>query len=109
MSGYSRPADPGKQQEALHGSPQFLGTITSTTTKNNSNTAVPFTIPLGAYLLVAADAACNIRGGTVSTLTVTTANGIPVAAGEKFTLILATDEAYVACVGSANLGVWQLK
>ncbi len=94
---------------AQYGSPQYLGTITSTTTKNNSDTSSPFPIPLGAVLLIQCSAACHVLPGITTAAAVTTSNGIEMIAKEKFTLILAADEAYLAVVGSADTKVWQLR
>jgi hypothetical protein len=112
MAGYNRPLDQEQQLPALNGSPQFLGVVVATTTKNNADTAVPFTIPTGAVLLLQPDTACYLKAATASTGTVTTANGVLLAANEKFTVMLATDEAWVACLavsGTTNLKVWQLR
>lgn len=94
---------------AVDGSPRFLGTIVSTTTKNNADTAVPFTIPAGSVLLLQPTAAVQFLAGTTAAATATTGNGVGLATGEKYKLILAEDEAYVACVGAASTLVWQLR
>ena len=58
---------------------RYLGTLTSTgASVNNSTTAVPFTVPSGSGVKLAAqcDAAANVRSGsTGSSLVVTTTAG----------------------------------
>lgn len=112
MAGYNRPLDGPSQLEALNGSPQFLGVIVATTTKNNADTAVPFTIPGGAVILIQSDTACYVRAATAATGTVTTANGVLIAANEKFTVCLHPEESWVAALavaGTSNVKVFQLR
>lgn len=107
--GFTRPLGLAQSSMAVYGSPRFLGTIVSTTTKNNSDTAVPFTIPAGSVLLLQPTAEVQILPGTTAAATATTGNGLTILADERFTFILAEDEAYVACVGAASTLVWQLR
>jgi hypothetical protein len=112
MPGYSRPLDLAQQLVALNGSPQYLGTIAANATVNNSDTAAPFDIPAGAVIQIQADAGCCFRAGTSDTITVTTGNGVELVADERHTFILASDEAYLAVIGTggaANVKVWQLR
>lgn len=112
MAGYNRPLDLPTQLLALNGSPNLVGTIVATTTKNNSDTATPFTIKPGAAVMLQSDTAVYVRAGEAATLTVTTANGFLLAANEKFTLLLHPDETYLACLavaGTSNVKVFQLR
>lgn len=96
----------------LNGTPVYLGVIASTTTKNNHDTAVPFSNTGnglgGKTLLIQASAACNIRPVTTNAGTVTTANGIALAAGEKMLICMGETYGWLASVGAANLSVWEL-
>src|SRR3990167_5807662 len=108
----------------LSGRPVLLGTITATTTKNNHTTAVPFNNTgnalLGKTLLIQPDSACYIGCGLTNAGTVTTANGVKLAADERVILTMddidssvAAGEFYgwfasVAVSGTTVLKVWEL-
>ncbi len=104
--------------QAINGNPTFLGVIIATTTKNNSDTATPFSATGNALqskvLMVQPDAACYIYTGALNTQTVTgtaTGNGVLLAAGERCILTMAPDKGFLACVsvsGTTNLKVWEL-
>lgn len=92
----------------LNGSPEFLGVITSTTVKDNSTTAVPFTIKKGDLLLMVPSAAVHVLPGLAASGAVTTANGVPLAADEKWYMLLKSDISAVQVVGSASTKVWRI-
>lgn len=101
--------------EAINGSHSFLGLIVATTTKNNHDTATPFTNTgdglAGKVLLVQPDAACYILAGTANTAAVTTANGLKLAADQTYVLVMGATQGWLACLsvsGTANLKVWEL-
>lgn len=93
----------------LNGSPTFLGVIVSTTAVDNSTTASDFEIPAGALLLLVPDADVHVLPGTVADGAVTTANGVPVAADEKFYILLKSSQTAVQAIGAANTKVWRLE
>lgn len=65
---------------------RYLGKITATTTKNNTDTAVPFGIPAGARLSVQCDATAYVTVcPAVGACAATADNGIKVAADQLFT------------------------
>jgi hypothetical protein len=108
------PARPSTMIETVNGSPQFLGKIVATTTKNNHDTAAPFNnsgVALKAMaLLVQCDAAAYILAGTANTAAVTTANGILLEANEKWEQTMLPTEGWLAALavsGTANCRVWQ--
>lgn len=90
------------------GTPVWLGAIVATTTINNADTIVPFTIGAGKMLLVQATAACHFRAVTSSTGTVTTANGFKLAADGSGILNMADGYTHIAVVGAATLNVFEL-
>jgi hypothetical protein len=117
MAGANRSAGGGlpnvaQIELAKMGSPQYLGTITSGAgAKNNSDTAVPFTIPQGALLMLQADAAVFVQPVTTAAGAATVAQGVKLAADEKFLLWLGSSEAYVSAIalaGNPNIKVWHL-
>jgi hypothetical protein len=108
------PARPSTMIETVNGSPQFLGKIVATTTKNNHDTATPFnntgTAMKAWALLVQCDAAAYILAGTTNAATVTTANGVLLEANEKFELTMLPAEGWLAALavsGTANCRVWR--
>jgi hypothetical protein len=105
--------------DALYGNPVHLGTVIATTTKNNTDTAVPFNSTgdalKGKMLLLQSDAAFYVRAGTVSTITVTTGTsttaGVKVEAGEKYILSMGREQGWIACVsasGTATVQVFEM-
>lgn len=93
---------------------RYLGTITATTTKNNTDTAAAFGIPAGAKLSVQCDATAYVLVCTSSaSCSATTTNGIKVAADQLFTTSTPSSSAgagYVAVVsasGTANCRVFE--
>jgi hypothetical protein len=97
--------------QLLNGSHAFLGTITATTTKNNSDTAVPFTITEGTCLMIQSDVATYILAGTATTQTVTSANGLRIEANEKYVMWLTAKQLYLACLGvaaTATVKIWSM-
>ena len=98
--------------EAVNGTHVFLGTIVATTTKNNHDTAVPFNNTgealKGKVLLVQPDAACHILPGLLNTSTVTTTNGLKLAADQTYVIMMGSSYGWLAVVGSASLKVWEL-
>jgi hypothetical protein len=100
----------------LNGSPSFLGTIVATTTKNNHDTATPFnntgTGLGGKMLLVQPDTACYVYRGTANTATVTTANGVKLAADERKIITLRSEQGWLAALavsGTCNLKGWEME
>lgn len=100
----------------INGTPVLLGTLTCTTTKNNHDTAVPFndtTVALtGKVLLLQPDATCYVLPVTANDGTVTTANGVKLAADEKVIIGMASSYGFLAAVsasGTTNIKVWELK
>jgi hypothetical protein len=93
---------------------RYLGKITATTTKNNTDTAVPFGIPSGARLSVQCDATAYVTVCTSSaSCTATADNGIQVAADQLFTTSTPSSSGgagYVAVLsasGTANCRVFE--
>jgi len=103
-------------QAALNGTPNYLGVIIATTTKNNHDTAVPFSNTGNALkakvLLVQPDAACYVYFGSTNAATaVAASNGIYLAARERLSFVMGSELGWVACVsvsGTTNLKVWEL-
>lgn len=95
-----------------NGVPVFLGVIVATTTINNHDTVVPFSNTgqalTGKVLLLQPSAACHVGFGTTNAVTVTTANGVKLAADQLVTVAMGSDDGWIACVGSASLRVWEL-
>lgn len=98
-----------------NGVPTFLGVIVATTTKNNHDTATPFNNTgdalKGKVLLIQPDAACYILPGTANTATVTTSNGVKLAADERVIIHMAQGHSFLACLsvsGTTNCRVWEL-
>ncbi len=111
----ARSYDHSKVLTHLNGSPQFLGVIVATTTKNNHDTAAAFNNTGDALkakvLLVQPDAACYVLAGTLNTATVTAANGVRLEANEKYVLTMRDSEGWLAGLavsGTANIRVWEL-
>jgi hypothetical protein len=102
--------------KTLNGTPVYLGTIVSTTTKNNHDTASAFNNTGVALknmtLLVQSDAAAYIRAGTANSVTVTSANGLLLEANEKYVLKMTGDYSFLAALSvsgsTANIKVFQL-
>lgn len=111
----ARVRDVGQLTSIVEGTPVFLGVIVATTTKNNHDTAVPFNNTgdalEGKQLLIQTDAACYILPGVLNTSTVTTANGVLLAAGERVTVGMRQGYKWLAALavsGTANVRVWEL-
>lgn len=111
----TRSSNPTLATHRQTGTPVYLGTIVATTTKNNHDTAAPFSntgdAMKGFSVIVQCDTAAYIRSGTANTVTVTAANGLLVAANEK--LYLALEETYgwiaaLAVSGTSNCKVFQV-
>lgn len=106
----------GPQLEvALAGSPNHIGTIVATTTKNNHDTATAFSNTgdalTGKVLLLQPDAACYVKTGATNGQTVTTANGVLLEANEKFPLSMPSGHGFIAALavsGTANVKVFEL-
>lgn len=82
-----------------------LGTITATTTKNNSDTAVPFTLNKGARIAIQCDTAAYVTTGTTSAVTAATTTGVKLAADVLFDIPLRSTEQYVAVVAVSGTSV----
>lgn len=79
---------------------KYAGVIIATTTaKNNSDTATPFTLPKGAKVAVQPDVACYLRmDGT----TATAATGVLVEANALFEVRLAPGSKTLSAIVSAG-------
>jgi hypothetical protein len=92
---------------------RYLGTIVATTTKNNSDTASPFTIPAAAKIAVQPDAACYVKVGTESSVTATSTAAKVEANAIYYEATPSTHHgsgAYVAALsvsGTANVKVYE--
>lgn len=99
----------------VNGTPRYLGTIAANTTTNNHDTASPFNNTgmalKGKVLLLQSDAACHVACGTTNAVTVTTSNGVKLAADERVLIHMNEDDGYgwIAVVGAANVKVFELK
>lgn len=98
---------------AAQAADNWKGTIVATTTKNNADTAAPFSLNYGARYMVQCDAAAYVRAVTSATGTVTTSNGVKVAADEKYDIDMLLDggleQKWIAAVsvsGTANCKVF---
>jgi hypothetical protein len=91
---------------------EYLGTITASTAKDQSNTAVPFTIePNSRILIQPADGACYISLNKVAATAVTSANGLALDASEKLELSTGSRLTYLSCLpfsGTVNVKVFRL-
>ena len=97
---------------ALNGSPKYLGRISATTSAKNNADATAFDIPSGSLLLIYTSAAVNVLGSNSATEVVTATTGVPLAAAEKFYLLLKPDEKYLEAItpsSTANVDVWRLE
>lgn len=111
----TRPFSLFELTERLYGSPSFLGVVVATTTKNNHDTATPFNNTGEALkakvLLVQCDAAAYVLAGTANTATVTTANGVKLAADEKAYIGMTAAQGWIAFLsvsGTANCRCWEV-
>lgn len=93
---------------------RYLGKITATTTKNNTDTAVPFSIPASAKLSVQCDATAYVTVcPAVGTCVATTDNGIKVSADQLFTTSTPSNQggtgfvAVLSASGTANCRVFE--
>ena len=89
---------------ALNGSPQYLGTITSTSSSSTNS----FAIPAGSILMLQPDADVTVLPVASASGTVTAATGVSVAAKERFYCTLARNQTHVACIGAAAVKVFRL-
>lgn len=96
----------------LNGEPNRIGVIIATTTKNNTDTATPFTITAGSTLKVICDAAAFATvGATASSSYTNAAFGHPMSAGVAWYVIMgsaSTTLSIVASSGTANCAVFQM-
>lgn len=114
------PASVSQVLGELNGSPRYLGTLAVTTTGQASNFSNAPRFGPGAQLLVQADAACFILGGTSGTANITTGNGVALQAGQTFYIRLRSPkfgvglagETHIQAItatGTANLKVWMME
>lgn len=110
---------PFASTQVFSGTPVKLGHIIATTTKNNADTATPFSHTgdalKGKVLLLEASAACNVNFGTtnavVAHVTATNADyGMNMAANERIVVRMDAERGYgwIAVVGAATVVVWEL-
>lgn len=98
------------------GTPVRLGVIAATTTKNNTDTGVPFNNTGDGLerlmLQLQPDAACYVRFGSGASLTVaSTTYDVVLEANQIFTTWMAEGKSVIACLGvsgNANLVVCKL-
>lgn len=99
----------------LNGSLKFLGRIDATSSaKDNTNCTTPFTIPLGATILISTDAAVRyLPGDSAASGTIVTTGGantgVPLKADEKLITILKTHQKWVqarTASSTANVDFW---
>lgn len=104
--------------EGLPGAPFYLGTITATTSlsKNNSSTAVPFGAVSSRTLLVCSDVDCALVFGESSTVAATATTGVLLYSGERLVITTNSSAAYLAVISldrpaaaSVNLAVFELR
>lgn len=96
----------------LNGSPVYLGRISATTSAKNNADTTAFTIPAGSLLLIIPSAAVKVLGDANATEDITTTNGVPLAASEKFYLLLRSDQAFLQAItasGTSDVDVWRLE
>lgn len=100
---------------ALMASPVYLGTIVATTTKNNHDTNTPFNNTgdalKGKLLMLQSDADCHIAFGTTNAITAATTattGSVKLLADERVQVKMGASHGWIACVGTANLKVWEL-
>jgi hypothetical protein len=101
--------------EQVYGPANWLGTIVATTTKNNHDTATPFNDTGdglgGKLLLLQPDAACYVKFGTTNATTVTSSNGLKLAADQFYYVNVPSNYGWVAALavsGTANVKVFEL-
>lgn len=91
---------------------EYLGTITATTTaKNNTDTAVPFTLEQGARILIQPDVACYVALVSATTGAVTTGTGLLIEAGQPYEIPVGVRLRYLSVItsaGTANVKVFRL-
>jgi hypothetical protein len=111
----SRPSAIHQLTAALNGSPVYAGTIQSINpaVKDNSNTLVTFVLKPGVAYALVADAACVFNTGVAADglVTLTAANGFPLAANAPWPVVLRTREDRIqilANTGTANVKVFEL-
>lgn len=100
----------------LNGMPIFLGVIDATTTsKTNHEATTPFNNTgealKGKTLLIQVSAECYIGVTSTSTGTVTTANGVKLAADERVIIMMGQSRGFLAAIhatATANVRVWEL-
>jgi hypothetical protein len=102
----------------INGTPIRLGVIEATTTKNNHDTATPFSDTgdalEGKVLLMQCSAAANVNfAGTTNAVTASAtatnaAYGVKLAADERVIVTMAPGYKWIAVVGSANCTIWEL-
>lgn len=101
------------QVAMLNGSLEWVGTIVATTTKNNADTAVPFTLLANRSYLLQPDTAGYVATVSSASGTVTAANGLLLEAGEKYRVTMlegvTSHIAALAVSGTCNVKVFLLK
>lgn len=103
---FSRPLDIAEQMQAFNGSPQFAVTVAATTTPSINRPAL---VTAGCVVLLQPDAACYVLAGKVgAAVSITSANGLLLAAGEKYVLCLnpGEDAIQAVAVSTANLRIF---
>ncbi len=99
----------------LQGTHISLGVVVATTTKNNHDTASPFSNTgdalKGMTLQVQCDVPAYFGVGTTNAVTVTSSNGVYLEANKIYVLSMAESYGWVAFLsvsGTATCKVWQL-
>lgn len=107
-----RNADQTRLIQGLNGSPVYLGRISATTSAKNNADTTAFTIPAGSLLLIVSSAAVSVLGDNDATEDVAATTGVPLAANEKFYMLLKSNQAYLQAItpsSTANVDVWRLE
>jgi hypothetical protein len=101
--------------QAVLGDPVWIGSITGTVAKDNGSTAVTFNSTgdalCGKTLLLVPDVACYVKQVAASGTAVTAANGVPLAAGEKFYMSMRRDKGFLSVLpvaGTVVLKVFEM-
>jgi hypothetical protein len=96
---------------ALNGSPTYVGTISSSGAHADNADGTPFDMPQGAVVMLVADAAGYFAPLTSAAGTVTTANGVPLAASSPFYFRVRESKAFlgwISATGTAALRVFRM-
>lgn len=108
----ARTADLRGLVQCLNGSPTYLGKISATTSAKNNADTTAFTINKGDCLLIIPSAAVKVLGDVDATEDITTTTGVPLAASEKFVMLLRSNQNYLQAItdsSTSDVYVWRLE